>query len=122
MGLETGGYPKSVAIIYRGEIAGTIGFNEINKASKIGSIGYWLGEGFQGNGIMTKAIKTFIDYGFRELGLNRIEVSIAVENKRSRALAERQGFIEEGRLRQAEWLYEHYVDHIIYAKLAEEWE
>ncbi|MGG0288986.1 hypothetical protein ABEY41_28770, partial [Peribacillus butanolivorans] len=46
MGLETGGYPKSVASIYRGEIAGTIGFNEINKASKIGSIGYWLGEGF----------------------------------------------------------------------------
>ncbi|MGW6384808.1 GNAT family N-acetyltransferase [Peribacillus butanolivorans] len=53
---------------------------------------------------MTKAFKTFIDYGFRELGLNRIEVNIAVENKRSRALAERQGFIEEGRLRQAEWL------------------
>ncbi|MCO0600208.1 MULTISPECIES: GNAT family N-acetyltransferase [Peribacillus] len=120
--VETGGYPKSVAIIYKGEIAGTIGFNEINKASKIGSIGYWLGEGFQGKGIMTKAFKAFIDYGFRELGLNRIEVSIAVENKRSRALAERQGFIEEGRLRQAEWLYDHYVDHIIYAKLAEEWE
>ncbi|MFE4243825.1 GNAT family N-acetyltransferase [Peribacillus butanolivorans] len=63
-----------------------------------------------------------MDYGFRELGLNRIEVSIAVENKRSKALAERQGFIEEGRLRQAEWLYDQYVDHIIYAKLAEEWE
>ncbi|MEC0347873.1 GNAT family N-acetyltransferase [Peribacillus frigoritolerans] len=120
--VEAGGCPKSVAIIYRGEIAGTIGFNEINNASKIGRIGYWLGEGFQGKGIMTKALKAFIDYGFRELGLNRIEVSIAVENKRSRALAERQGFIEEGRLRQAEWLYDHYVDHIIYAKLAEEWE
>ncbi|MCO0599236.1 hypothetical protein NGI46_17645 [Peribacillus butanolivorans] len=36
-----------------------------------------------------------------------MEVSIAVENKRSQALAERQGFIEEGRLRQAEWLYDH---------------
>ncbi|MGG0849133.1 GNAT family N-acetyltransferase [Peribacillus simplex] len=90
MGIETGGYPQSVAIIYRGEIAGTIGFNEINKASNIGCIGYWLGEGFQGNGIMTKAFKTFIDYGFRELGLNPIEVSIAVENKKSRALAEQQ--------------------------------
>ena len=31
---------------------------------------------------MTKAFKTLIDYGFKELGLNRIEVSVAVENKK----------------------------------------
>ncbi|MFP7298741.1 GNAT family N-acetyltransferase [Neobacillus niacini] len=119
--VETGGYPKSVAIIHNGQIAGTIGFNEINKVSKIGTIGYWLGEGFQGKGIMTKALKTFVNYGFGELSLNRIEVSIAVENKRSRILAERVGFVEEGTLRQAEWLYDHYVDHIIYSILAKEW-
>jgi len=119
--IETGGYPKSVAIIYRGKIAGTIGFNEINKASKIGIIGYWLGETFQGNGIMTKAFTTFVEYGFRELKLNRIEVSIAAENQKSQALAKRLGFKEEGRLRQAECLYDHYVGHIIYSKLAEEW-
>jgi ribosomal-protein-serine acetyltransferase len=120
--VETGGYPKSVAIVYKGQIAGTIGFNDINKGSKIGTIGYWLGEGFQGKGIMTKVLKSFVNFGFKELGLNRIEVSIAVENKRSRALAERVGFIEEGKLRQAEWLYDHYVDHVIYSILAEEWD
>ncbi len=119
--VETGGHPKSVAIIYRGQIAGTIGFNEINKGSKIGTIGYWLGEGFQGKGIMTKALNSFISYGFRELGLNRIEVSIAVENKKSRILAERVGFVEEGKLREAEWLYDHFVDHIVYSILAKEW-
>ncbi|UAL45560.1 GNAT family N-acetyltransferase [Sutcliffiella horikoshii] len=119
--VENGGYPKSVAIIYKGQIAGTIGFNEINKGNKIGIIGYWLGEGFQGKGIMTKALNAIVDYGFRELGLNRIEVSIAVENKKSRLLAERVGFVEEGKLREAEWLYDRYVDHIIYSILAKEW-
>ncbi|MGJ7913749.1 GNAT family N-acetyltransferase [Neobacillus sp. LXY-1] len=118
---ETGGYPKSVLILYEGEIAGTIGFNHLNKTNRIGVIGYWLGEEFQGKGIMTRAFKAFINYGFKELRLNRIEVRVAVENKKSRALPERLGFTEEGIVRQAEWLYDHYVDHIIYGLLAEEW-
>jgi ribosomal-protein-serine acetyltransferase len=93
---ETGGYPKSVLILYEGEIAGTIGFNQLNKANRIGVIGYWLGDKFQGKGIMTRAFKAFINYGFKELGLNRIEVRVAVENKKSRALPERLGFTELG--------------------------
>jgi ribosomal-protein-serine acetyltransferase len=119
--IETGGYPKSAAILYQGRIAGTIGFNEINKLHKIGVMGYWLGEGFQGKGIMTKACKAFIEYGFNELNLNRIEIRVAEENRKSRAIPERLGFIEEGKSRQAEWLYDHYVDHIIYGLLADEW-
>ncbi|QUG87204.1 GNAT family N-acetyltransferase [Bacillus nitratireducens] len=119
--MENGGYPKSFAIIYKGNIAGTIGFNDINKTNKLGIVGYWLGENFQGEGIMTKSLKALIDYGFKELELNKIEVSVAVENKKSRALPERFGFVEEGKLRQAEWLYDHYVDHVIYGLLAAEW-
>ncbi len=34
---ENGGYPKSFAIIYKGYIAGTIGFNDLNKSNRIGS-------------------------------------------------------------------------------------
>jgi ribosomal-protein-serine acetyltransferase len=119
--IETGGYPKSAAILYQGRIAGTIGFNEINKLHKIGVMGYWLGKEFQGNGIMTKACKGFIDYGFNELNLNRIEIRVAEENRKSRAIPERLGFTEEGKIRQAEWLYDHYVNHIIYGLLADEW-
>jgi ribosomal-protein-serine acetyltransferase len=119
--METGGYPKSAAILYQGRIAGTIGFNEINKLHKIGVMGYWLGKEFQGNGIMTKACKGFIDYGFNELNLNRIEIRVAEENRKSRAIPERLGFTEEGKIRQAEWLYDHYVNHIIYGLLADEW-
>jgi ribosomal-protein-serine acetyltransferase len=119
--IETGGYPKSAAILYQGRIAGTIGFNEINKLHKIGVMGYWLGKDFQGNGIMTKACEAFIEYGFNELNLNRIEIRVAEENRKSRAIPERLGFTEEGKIRQAEWLYDHYVDHIIYGLLAEEW-
>ncbi|MGK0701173.1 GNAT family N-acetyltransferase [Priestia flexa] len=119
--IDNGGYPQSFAIIFNGRIAGTIGFNTIDKANKIGVVGYWLGEKFQGKGIMSKAFKALVDYGFNDLKLNRIEVRVAVENRKSRALPERFGFKEEGRKRQAEWLYDHYVDHVIYGILSNEW-
>ena len=119
--IDNGGYPQSFAIIYNGRIAGTIGFNAIYKANKMGVVGYWLGEKYQGKGIMSKAFKALMDYGFTYLKLNRMEVRVAVENKKSRALPERFGFKEEGRIRQAEWLYDHYVDHVIYGLLANEW-
>ena len=68
-----------------------------------------------------RACKAYIAYGFNELDLNRIEIRVAEENKKSRAIPEKLGFQEEGKIRQAEWLYDHYVDHVIYGLLAEEW-
>lgn len=119
--METGGYPKSFAIVYQGELAGTIGFNDIDRGIKCGTVGYWLGQEFQGKGIMSQALETVIDYGFRDLKLDKIEIRIATENMKSRALPERFGFLEEGVLRNAEWLYDRYVDHVVYGLLRDEW-
>jgi ribosomal-protein-serine acetyltransferase len=108
-------------ILYKGEIVGTAGYNKIDWSNKIAYIGYWLGKDYQGHGIMTKVAKALIDYAFNELKLNRIDISAAVENKKSRSIPERLGFMNEGRIRQAEWLYDHYVDHIVYGMLAKDW-
>ncbi|SCY69510.1 GNAT family N-acetyltransferase [Alkaliphilus peptidifermentans] len=108
-------------IWYKGQIAGVIGFHSINWSNKSTSIGYWLGDKFQGNGIMTKATIAFIDYALKELKLNRVEIRCAEENLKSRAIPERLGFTKEGVIRQAEWLYHHYVNHVVYGMLAEEW-
>lgn len=117
-----GGYPTSFAIVYRGNIAGTISFNKISELHRTGSIGYWLGEQYEGKGIMSKAFAKMLTYGFRTLHLNRIEVYVATENVKSRALPERFGFTEEGVLRQVEWLYDDFVDHAVYGLLASEWQ
>ncbi|MFG6494797.1 GNAT family protein [Fictibacillus sp. UD] len=119
--IETGGFPKTTAIIYKGKIAGIIGFNELNKTHRIGVMGYWLGQEFQGKGIMARACQSYVEYGFTELGLNRIEIRVAEENRKSRAIPEKLGFTKEGTIRQAEWLYDHYVDHVIYGLLVDEW-
>lgn len=108
-------------VIYKGDIAGTAGFNEIDHTNKIVKIGYWLGQGFQGKGIMTRVAKSLTDYALMDLNMNRVEIRVADGNDKSAAIPERLGFTEEGRIRCAEWLYDHYVDHTIYGMLAEEW-
>ena len=100
---------------------GVIGFHKIDWNNKSTSIGYWLGEDYVGNGLMTKSVKAFVDYALIDLGLNRVEIRAAVENKKSRAIPERLGFTHEGTIRQSEWLYDHYVDHEVYGMLASDW-
>ncbi|MEN1966571.1 GNAT family protein [Lentibacillus sp. N15] len=112
----------TAAIMYQGQLAGTISFNSFDWSCRIGYIGYWLGEEFQGQGIMTRAVRAFIDYGFTDLALHRIDIRAAYENSKSRAIPERLGFVEEGLLRQTEWLYDHYVDHVVYGMLENEWQ
>lgn len=108
-------------IWYEGKLAGVIGFHKIDWNNQSTSIGYWLGKGFEGSRLMTQSVKAFVNHAIVELGLNRVEIRAAVKNKKSRAIPERLGFTEEGCIRQAEWLYDHYVDHVVYGILAEDW-
>lgn len=108
-------------IWYRSEIAGVIGYHPIDWPNRSSSLGYWLGESFQGRGIMTRSCRAFLDHSFRSLKLNRIEIRCATDNGRSRAIPERLGFRREGQVREAEWLYERFVDHVVYGLLVREW-
>lgn len=108
-------------IWYKGELAGVIGLHGINWANNSTSIGYWLGEDFQGKGLITLACKSVIDYSFNELKLKRIEISVATENHKSQAIPERLGFQKEGCIRSAEYLYDRYVDHYIFGLIEEDY-
>ena len=115
-----GGAPN-FAVLYKGVICGVAGFHEINKQHKIGSIGYWLAQSHNGNGIITTAVKKLLKIGFGEFDLNKIEIRCAEDNIKSRAIPERLGFTYEATLRQCEWLYSKYVNHAIYSMLASEY-
>ena len=70
---------------------------------------------------MTKACKVFVDYAFDVLELNRVEIRCAVDNFKSQSIPERLGFIKEGTLRDTEFLYDHYVDCVVYSILKRDW-
>src|SRR5690606_36867734 len=115
------GKSLNCAIIYRGELAGSAGFNEINEAKQTANIGYWLDTQYQGKGIMTRVAKALTDYALLERGLNKVEIRAAVGNEKSRNIPIRLGFTEEGIIRQGEWLYNHFVDTVVYGMLKSEW-
>lgn len=108
-------------IWFRGKIAGCIGYHYVDWPNRKTSIGYWLGEEFQGRGLMTMACRALTDHALADLKLNRIEIGIATQNEKSRAIPQRLGFKEEGIRRQVEWLYDHFVDHMVYVMLADDW-
>lgn len=110
----------TTTILYKGKIAGIAGFNQFNWQNRNTSIGYWLGEGFQGKGIMIRTTAALTNYALRDLNLNRVEIRAAIGNQKSRSIPERLGFTYEGISRQSEWLYDHYVDHAVYSMLAED--
>ena len=113
----------TAAIWYEERIVGLVGYNHrIDNQNRIGYIGYWLAENYQGKGIMTNSCKAIIDYGFTTLNLNRIVIVCATENRASRAIPERLGFIHEGNAREAEWLYDLFVNHEVYALLYRDWQ
>src|SRR5262245_9910369 len=111
-----------VAGIWQGDqIVGIISYYNIDWVNRLAHIGYWLDARYQGKGIMTRACNALISYGFNELELNRIEIRCAIGNQRSCAIPERLGFVCEGMARQAEWLYDHFVDLSIYGLLMNDW-
>ncbi|SFF57604.1 ribosomal-protein-serine acetyltransferase [Halobacillus alkaliphilus] len=101
-------------IWYKGELAGVAGLHTINWSNRSTSIGYWLGESFQGKGLMTQACQAIVDYCFQELDLKRIEIQAATGNEKSIAIPHRLGFKKEGCLEKSERLYGEYVDHYVF--------
>ena len=105
-----------VNVVIQKGIVGLCAFNSFNPSIKAGYIGYWLAKDCQGYGYITEACKDLEYIGFNRLKLNKIEIHVAKDNQKSRAIALKLGYVETGVILDAEWLYDHYVDHIIYCK------
>ena len=108
----------TTAVVVDGAIAGVVGLHEISWMHGSTSAGYWLAERFQGRGLMTAAVRAYLDHAFRALGLHRFEIRTAVDNARSRAIPERLGFTHEGTLRGAERVGGRMLDLAVYSRLA----
>lgn len=109
------------AIMFEKGMVGRIGLHYINYRNKIGEIGYWLAEGWQGRGIITKCCTALINHAFTVLNLNRIEIKCGTGNHKSQAIAERLHFKLEGTLHQAELLQGKFIDLNLYSLLKADW-
>lgn len=70
---------------------------------------------------MTAAVRLLVDHALTVWRLNRVEIIVATENRRSRAIPERLGFREEGTLRQLQLVEGRFLDCVSYSMLAADW-
>lgn len=109
-------------ILYKGEIIGLIGYEEINYYRRKAELGYWIFPEFEGLGFMSMAVKIALNIGFSKYEFNRIEIKCAVGNFRSIAIAKKFGFTLEGIERDGELLSTgKYVDVYVYSLLLREY-
>ena len=84
-------------------------------------VGYWLDADFEGRGLATRAVTAVLDHAFGPLGLNRVELQTTTNNRRSRSVAQRLGFTQEGVLREAAAFPGARRDVVVHGLLAREW-
>ena len=95
-----------------GNLAGVIILGWIQAQHRSATVSYWLGEEFTGRGLATEALRTLSRFAFDRLGLNRLEISAAVANPKSAAVATRAGFMQEGICRNYEFINGKFEDHM----------
>ena len=102
-------------------LIGTCTFFEINATCRRAEVGYAIGSATWGNGYMHEALTALLEYGFGELGLNRVEADIDPRNDPSAKTLLRLGFSREGYLRER-WIVGGEVsDTVLFGLLQREW-
>jgi ribosomal-protein-serine acetyltransferase len=102
------------------QLVGTAGLRN-NRYTQAGDAWYWIDAAFEGRGLVSRAMTILLDQAFGPLGLARVTVHTEAANQRSRALAARLGFTEEGLHRQAVVILDQRRDEVVYGLLADEW-
>lgn len=102
------------------KLIGTINFVSLNSKHKVGELGYILSRQYWGKGIMTEAVKEVIKFGFKEMGLARIQAKCFVENIGSEQVMKKVGMTYEGTIRKGMLVKGKHHDLKMYSILVDE--
>ena len=106
------------AILDGEQIAGMISLTGIvYGALCTAMIGYFVDAERHGRGLATAAIGEIAGYGFRELGLHRLEAGTAVDNLASQRVLEKNRFTRVGLLRAHLRIRGEWVDHYLWERI-----
>jgi RimJ/RimL family protein N-acetyltransferase len=102
------------------QFLGSCGINHINQYYLMANLGYWVRSDRTGEGIATTATKLLAKFGFKQLGLKRLEIVTGLENGASRRVAEKAGATFEGHLRKRLRLGGDNIDAAMHSLIAED--
>ncbi|MFA5971629.1 MAG: GNAT family protein [Lentimicrobiaceae bacterium] len=105
-------------IDYQGEYVGNIslvpGQDVYRKSAEIG---YFIGEPYWNNGIVTTAVNLITEYGFNQLGIIRIQTGVFEYNPASMRVLEKCGFTKDGVFRKSVFKQNRIWDEVRYSKI-----
>jgi ribosomal-protein-alanine N-acetyltransferase len=109
-----------LAVVLRegGQLVGTIGLNAISPQHRTAEIAYDLAPAVWGQGVATSIAASVVDWGFRRLGLLRIQATVLESNARSIRVLERCAFEREGYLRCYRQIRGKSGNFSLYARIA----
>jgi RimJ/RimL family protein N-acetyltransferase len=81
-----------------------------------GYLGFWLGKEFRGQGFMAEAILRVSEFGFTEIGLERIEAEHFAQNMASGRAMEKAGMVKEGVRYAAMRKGDQQLDLVVYGR------
>lgn len=121
----------------KSERSGEVGFSVVDRTSgtlvghvtlvgallpvRAAKLAVMIGSEHVDKGYGTDAVRLLTSYGFREMGLNRIELQVHAFNERARAVYAKVGYQEEGVRRDATFHDGRFHDEVIMSALARDW-
>lgn len=103
------------------EILGLISLTDVDYMNQSANLHIMVGnKGDQGRGIGTFAVRKMLNHAFYNMNLQRVELTVLVDNERAKHLYEKCGFVYEGRKRRAKYKNGEFVDMFIYSALRDE--
>jgi [ribosomal protein S5]-alanine N-acetyltransferase len=101
------------------KLAGAITLSNIRRGvAQAGTLGYWIGEPFARQGIMTDALSHLVPFAFQEWTLHRIEAACLPRNLASARLLDKCGFDHEGEAKAYLKINGVWEDHLLFGRVA----
>ncbi len=104
------------------EPLGWVSLRIAERATETAEIGYSVVREHRGRGVATEAVAGLVAEGFERARLGRVRAYCVPENVPSRAVLERNGFLDEGVARHGATVQGQAVDVIAYALARSRWE
>jgi len=92
------------------------------RAAQYVTLGYWMGQDYVGQGLMTEAVGAVIPFAFDTLGLHRIHAAFLPTNAASRRVLEKNGFREEGYAENYLQIDGKWCDHVLFGLTRERYD
>lgn len=104
------------------ECIGHLGFYEIDHRVRSAEFGIMVGaKDYWGRGIGGRSVRWALNYGFAELALHRIRLSVLASHESAIRLYLSSGFTIEGRHRHVQWRDGKWIDSLSMGILEDDW-